>query len=85
MNDTIQIQEKIRKFVIKTSYISDNQINNNSLIFNQGIMDSMGFISLISFLEDTFSIKASDNELLDTNFESIDAITDFVKRKLNEN
>lgn len=85
MIDTMQVQEKIRQFIIKTSYISDDQINNNSLIFTQGIMDSMGFISLISFIEDTFSIKASDNELLDTNFESIDAITDFVNRKLNEN
>lgn len=85
MNDTIQIQKKIRQFIIKTSYISDDQINNNSMIFTQGIMDSMGFISLINFIEETFSIKASDNELLDTNFESIDAITDFIIRKLNEN
>jgi len=44
-------------------------------------MDSMGFISIIGFIEDNFAITILDNELLETNFESINAIAEFVSRK----
>jgi acyl carrier protein len=42
----------------------------------------MGFISLINYLEETFSITADDSELLEENFESINAIANYVQRKL---
>jgi len=85
MVDIFQIQEQIKQFILKTSYVSDDQVNNDTLIFAQGIMDSMGFISIIGFIEDNFSITTDDNELLEANFESINAISDFVFRKLNTN
>jgi acyl carrier protein len=45
-------------------------------------MDSMGFISIIEFIEDTFSITTADSELIESNFESIQAISDYIYRKL---
>ena len=77
----LQIQEKIKQFILKTSYASDDQVNYETLIFAQGIMDSMGFMSLIDFLEESYAIRANDSELIETNFESINAIADFVTRK----
>ena len=85
MHDILQIQEKIRHFIVKTSYVEDEQVNPKTLIFEQGIMDSMGFMSLITFIEESFSIQAKDNELLEANFESVDAISSFVLKKLNHN
>lgn len=82
MENIVQIQEKIKLFILKTSYVSKDQVNNDTLIFAQGIMDSMGFISIIGFIEDNFAITILDNELLETNFESINAIAEFVSRKL---
>jgi acyl carrier protein len=43
----------------------------------------MGFVSLINFIEESFSIKAKDSELLEDNFESIDAIARFIESKQN--
>ncbi len=82
MENTLKIQEKIKQFILKTSYVSPDQVDNDTLIFQLGIMDSMGFISIISFIEESFSITASDNDLLESNFESINAIANFVSRKL---
>lgn len=81
MENIQEIQEKIKQFILKTSYVSADQVNNDTLIFAQGIMDSMGFISIIGFVEENFSITTADNELLEANFESINAIADFVFRK----
>ncbi|HEX7411729.1 MAG TPA: phosphopantetheine-binding protein [Bacteroidales bacterium] len=83
MENTTEIKIKIRKFIIETTYAPDDQVNNNTLIFAQGIFDSMGFISLIDYIESTFAIKANDSDLIEDNFESIDAIARFIGRKLN--
>lgn len=82
MTDILTASEKIKEFIVSTSYVPADQIKNDTLIFEQGIMDSMGFISIIGFLEDTFEVSPLDDELVEANFESIDAITNFVKRKI---
>jgi len=83
MEATFYIQEKIKKFIVEASYSSEDQINNETLIFSEGIMDSIGFISIISFLEETFQVVTLDYELVDSNFESVNSIARFVTEKLN--
>lgn len=83
MENSIDVKEKIKQFIIETTFSSSDQLKNDTLIFVQGIFDSMGFISLYNFIEETFSIKVEDSELLEDNFESIDAIASFIERKLN--
>jgi len=82
MLSAIEIKEKLRRFISETTYTPESQIKDDTLIFIQGIFDSMGFISLINFLEEEFLIKAEDSDLLEENFESINAMTVFIERKL---
>ncbi len=77
------IREKVREYVLQSAYCSENQIQNSTLIFKEGFFDSMGFVMLISFLNDNFNITVSDNELIEENFESIDAITNFAGKRIN--
>ena len=83
METTTDIKTKIRQYVIETSYANLEQVKDESLIFSEGLLDSMGFILLINFIEDSFGIKARDSELLEDNFESINAMANFIERKLN--
>lgn len=82
MEELIYIKEKIRHFIIKSSYVSEEIVKDDTLIFMQGVLDSMGFINLINFLEESFSLKVNDNDLVETNFESVNAIAGFVTKKL---
>lgn len=82
MEDLIYIKAEIRHFILKSSYLPEDQVKNETQIFVQGILDSMGFITLINFLEESFSITANDSDLMETNFESVNSIADFVVRKL---
>jgi acyl carrier protein len=82
MIEIAEIQKNIRDFIIDTTYTPAEQLKNDTLIFFEGIFDSMGFISLINFLEEKFSIKAEDSELVEENFESVNAISRFVESKL---
>jgi len=80
--DLTTIKDKVKDYIYKTVHVNKEKIRNDSLIFKEGYFDSMGFILLITFLEETFAIKTTDSDLLEENFESIDAISDFVVRKL---
>ena len=82
MEELFYMKDKIRHFIVKSSYLPEEKVKNETLIFAQGILDSMGFITLISFLEESFALKANDSDLMETNFESVNAIADFVVRKL---
>ncbi len=81
-NDPTVIQEKVKQYILQASHADADKIKNDSLLFKEGFFDSMGFILLVTFLEEEFKIKTSDSDLLEENFESINAIRDFVTRKL---
>jgi acyl carrier protein len=82
MENIMQVKDKIRQFIVETTFAPEEQVKDETLIFVEGIFDSMGFVSLINFIEEAFSIKAKDSELLEDNFESIDAIARFIESKL---
>jgi acyl carrier protein len=77
------IKEKVKNYILEVTSVEKSKIQENSLIFKEGYFDSMGFVLLITFLEETFKIKTVDADLIEENFESINAITDFVIRKSN--
>ncbi|MBV2247083.1 MAG: acyl carrier protein [Lentimicrobium sp.] len=83
MSDITQIKGQLKQFIAETSFVSIDKIKDDTLIFVEGIFDSMGFLSLINFVEDNFKIKAADSELLEANFESVEAIANFIQSKLN--
>jgi acyl carrier protein len=76
-----QIKEKITGYILEATFAEKEKIKEDTLIFKEGFFDSMGFVMLLGFLEDSFSVKPIDADLVEENFESINAITDFVVRK----
>jgi acyl carrier protein len=80
-DDKLIIREKVRTYVLQAVYVEKEKIKDDSLIFKEGYFDSMGFMVLITYIEEEFGIKTNDADLLEENFESINAITEFIIRK----
>lgn len=80
-SDLSAIKERVTTYIHQSVHTDKDKIKDSSLIFKEGFFDSMGFITLITFLEEEFGIKTNDADLLEENFESINAISDFVVRK----
>jgi len=59
---------------------SDVDVASDSLI-ETGIIDSVGIMKLVDFIEGKFSVKISDDELLPENFDTLDDITKLVSDK----
>ena len=45
------------------------------------VIDFLGVLDLVSFMEQTFAITMSDEELLPENFETIQNLSNFVEQK----
>jgi acyl carrier protein len=78
-----EIKKQIYDYVFNSTFLNKEKIQEETLIFKEGFLDSMGLVSLITFLEDTFKIQTSDQDLIEQNFESINAIHQFVIKKQN--
>lgn len=77
------MKKRIREFISKETFTDQNKIDDDTLLFDEGIFDSMGLLNLISFLEEDFGVKVQDFELDAANFGSIDAISSYLEKKLN--
>jgi acyl carrier protein len=51
-------------------------------LLEQGIIDSLGLMKLIAFMEETFGIKIIDEEIIPENFQSLNSMTSLVKLRL---
>jgi acyl carrier protein len=74
--------EKIRQYIIEASLCDAEKLTDETSIFEQGLLDSMGLLFLVQFLKDEFKVATNDDELIKKNFESVNAIVSFVHEKL---
>lgn len=80
----IEIKKSIQEYIANETKSDINQIKDGTLIFEQGIFDSIGLLLLIDFINERFHVKTNDDELLMENFESINSMSNFITRKINK-
>ena len=51
-------------------------------LLGAGIVDSLGILRLVAFLEDRFGVKVPDEDVVFENFESIGAMAAYVSQRL---
>ena len=59
-----------------------DQISDDVDLLNEGIIDSMGSMELVAFVESAFGIKVEMSEVVVKNFDSVRQLANFVRRKL---
>ena len=85
MEDNVSIKQRIREYIKDNVLLGDGDIPDEDTSFTEtGILDSTGFLGLITFVETTFGIEISDDELDPENLETLSKISGFVQRKLQD-
>ena len=84
MLSELEIAESIRGFIAKNFLFRSgvDAIGDNDSLLEQGVIDSMGVLELITFLEERFGVRIADDEMVPENLDSIGRITAFVNGKL---
>jgi acyl carrier protein len=75
--------ETVRTFIVsELAGEEGTELKDSDLLIEAGIIDSMGIIALLGFLETEFAIQIDSDELLPENLGTVQAISDLVDRKL---
>ena len=76
-------QEKIRQFIVNELVAdgSGTELSDSELLIESGVIDSLGIMALLGFLEENFAIQISGEDLVPDNFSSISTISEFVALK----
>lgn len=79
-------QNDIRNYIIDQFLFGDgSELQDDTSFLEQSIIDSTGVMELVTFLEETFSIKIKDDEILPENLDSVEKINAFVQKKIGSN
>jgi len=82
MTQTQTIEDRVRDFVIKQFPLArKNGLKSGERWLESGLIDSLGILDLVHFFEEELKVQVTDEELLPDNFQSLQAVADFVRNK----
>jgi acyl carrier protein len=83
MADAHITRTKITHFIFdKFPLARKRQLNDEASLLETGIVDSIGILEIVAFLEQEFALRVEDDDLVSENFGTIGNISSFVTRKL---
>lgn len=76
------IGERINQFVMHTFPLARKKaLTPLDDLLESGIVDSLGILDLVAFVEKEFGIAVNDEDLLPQNFDSVEHLTAFVRSR----
>jgi acyl carrier protein len=76
------LEGKLREFVLKHFPLARKHgVKPDEKWLETGMLDSLGILDLVHFLEEEVSIHVSDDELSPENFETFAEVVKFARRK----
>ncbi|SPE58850.1 Acyl carrier protein [Verrucomicrobia bacterium] len=80
--DNHQVEPPIRDFIATNLlYSKDFPHADDASLLREGIIDSLGVVELVSFLQTRFGVKVEQQEVRPENFDSVAKLAAFVRRK----
>lgn len=80
--NNIDIKLELFKFLKKTNKTNFKKIKDNTKIFENNIIDSLGVIDLVFFIENKFKLKLNDKDISLTKLKDINSIEKLIKTKI---
>jgi acyl carrier protein len=79
---TSSIEQRIHAFLLEKFPLARKAgVDKDTALLEKGILDSLGILDVVSFLESDFSMVISDEELVPENFQSLGTLSAFVLKK----
>jgi acyl carrier protein len=76
--EMIQIEEQLIDYFKQNA---DMTVDSKTLLLEEKIIDSMGVIELVAFIEATYGVDLMDDDLTVENFKDIDTIVKLISEK----
>ena len=81
----MEVRKIVREYILKTFLSIEDaaKLREDTPLFTSGIIDSVGIIKFISFLEQRFNIEFLPRELNRTEIETIEEFARVISKKIN--
>lgn len=77
------LKGQIRNFIVDNFLFGDDDGLDDQVSFlDSGIVDSMGILEIVNFINEEFQVTVADEELLPENLDSIDNIANYLHNRL---
>jgi acyl carrier protein len=78
------IAATLESFIRSTAQIldEDHEFSRTAQLFDDGYIDSLGVVSLMAFIETSFSVELAEEDLFDVRFTTIDGISKIIAGRL---
>ena len=76
-------RDKIREYILKSFLFSEEVFpyTDDDSLFENRIIDSLGILELVTYIEETFNLAVSDEDIVPENFDSINKLANYVSRR----
>jgi len=77
------IKAAVRQYILDNFLMGDAgvQLQDGQSFLDHHIIDSTGFIELVTYLEETWKIRIQDEEMIPENLDSLDNIERFIRSR----
>ena len=84
--DLNSIRQTLRSFILENYLFTDDQsaLADDTSFLDNGVLDSMGILELIDYLDESFAIKVEGDELIPDNLDSINNLMTFIAAKKSQ-
>jgi len=76
------IEQKIKDYILREFLPDELLLDSDLPLIQQGIVDSLGILQLVSFIEEEFNIKIAPEDVVLKNFAMVNEIKKLVMAKL---
>jgi len=76
-----EVKKKVKEFIIQDFMFGKGELKDEELLFESGIIDSLGFIKLLSFIEKTFNISFNMSEIVIEKLNTVNSIVNTILSK----
>jgi len=79
----MSVETQIKDYISRNLLFSDNGFPypDEASFLEEGIVDSVGVMELVAFVEEKFGLKIGDTDVTPDNFDSVGKLAAFIRRK----
>ena len=79
----MSVKQQIKTYIAENFMFSSNgfHLDEDESFLDAGVVDSLGVLELVTFVEETFGIQVSDEEIVPDNFDSVNNLAAYIGRK----
>jgi acyl carrier protein len=78
-----EIKAQIREYIARNLLFSENgfEYEDDDSFLQEGIVDSVGVLELVLFVEETFKVDVADHEITPDNFDTVSKLANYIRKK----